>query len=208
MLTLKASGLGKKFVRHWVFRNLDFEWQTGSCVAITGGNGSGKSTLIQVVSGALPPTEGQLDYFLTNSLIELDHWYKCLSLASPALELPDTLSLRQLLAFHLQLKPVEGGLPVEAVAEKLDLKNELDKDLRLFSSGMRQRVKLGLALWADAPLIMLDEPTSHLDAHYTAWYLAELDKVRSRKLVLIASNDPIEYPDADIILRMDDLKPR
>lgn len=194
MISLHATNLGKRYVHQWVFRNLEASWVSGQRVAITGGNGSGKSTLLQVLSGAAPATEGHLIHVLNGRQTEVDYWYRHLAMATPGLDLPDALSLRQFLNFHLRLKPLKHKLDAAELARELQLAPHLDKEIRLFSSGMRQRLKLALCLWADVPLILLDEPTSHLDAHYIGWYQEQLTTLGPEQLVFVASNDEREYP--------------
>lgn len=195
MIKLVANDLGKKYVHHWVFRHLNDEWTAGQRIAITGANGSGKSTLLQVLSGAAPATEGALHHELEGKNLDVNYWYQHLAMATPAFDLPEALTLQQFLDFHLRLKPLRQHHSALQVAEELALKAHLQKEIRLFSSGMKQRLKLALALWADVPLVLLDEPTSHLDAHYTCWYQEQLKALPSSALVFVASNDPREYPD-------------
>jgi ABC-type multidrug transport system ATPase subunit len=207
MFKVSLGGLGKKYIGHWVFRGLTQEWCSGQRIAIVGGNGSGKSTLVQVLSGIQPQSEGTLQYYNSDVEVPVNQYYQHIAMASPGLELPDSLSLKELLAFHLKVKPVVGNLDLYAVAERLDLGNELDKVIRLMSSGMRQRIKLGLALWADVPFILLDEPTSHLDAKYVSWYQNQLAEIGKQKLVVVASNEPREFLGFTEQIRMEDLKP-
>lgn len=202
---IKAENLGKRYVQHWIFRGMEAHWQIGQRIAIVGGNGSGKSTFLQVLSGMLPPTEGQLSYHQAGQVIDIERYHRYLSIASPALDLPESLSLRQLLTFHLQLKPLVGNNDVKQVADRMDLAVHLDKDLRLFSSGMRQRVKLGLAMWADVPLVLLDEPTSHLDTKYIAWYQEQLSSLGGDRLIFVASNDTREYLGFEDVIKMGQL---
>jgi len=73
-------------------------------------------------------------------------------------------------------------------AQTLQLEKHLYKPLKSFSSGMRQRVKLGLVIMSDAPLLLLDEPCSHLDANAVEWYQSLLHLNAANKTVIIASN--------------------
>jgi ABC-type multidrug transport system ATPase subunit len=84
---------------------------------------------------------------------------------------------------------MQGDLNATAFAEKIELCHALDKPLSAFSSGMMQRVKLGLALLSDVPLLLLDEPTSHLDKNAVNWYHDLLISASENKTVVIATNE-------------------
>ncbi|MEZ4902264.1 MAG: hypothetical protein R2822_11155 [Spirosomataceae bacterium] len=80
--------------------------------------------------------------------------------------------------------------------------------MKYFSSGMKQRLKLALAFYSDVPLVMLDEPTSNLDAKWTAWYLEEVQKLNKQQIVLICSNIGAEYDFCDEVINVSDYKPQ
>ena len=58
-----------------------------------------------------------------------------------------------------------------------------------YSSGMKQRVKLGLAMYSEVDIILLDEPCSHLDAKGIAWYKEQISMRKEGRIVLVASNN-------------------
>src|SRR4051812_18658386 len=80
-IILSLNNVGKRYNREWIFRNLSYEFQTGTRYAITGSNGSGKSTLLQVIGGALMHNEGAIRYRETQIK------YQDISIAAPYLEL-------------------------------------------------------------------------------------------------------------------------
>ena len=200
MIQLLASDVGKKYRREWVFRHLDLNLtsqpsSTGMAINYTfvGPNGSGKSTLLQLLSGALPTTEGTLTYALNGKTVDSDDWFRQVVIAAPYLELIEELTLSEMLTFHRQFKPFKENMPNEEAADRMLLKPAMHKEIKFFSSGMKQRVKLGLAFFSDVPLIILDEPTSNLDRQGTAWYHEQVRLLRPDQLLLIGSNDPAEY---------------
>ncbi len=185
--------LGKRFIREWIFRRLSLELAAGDRLAITGPNGSGKSTLLQVLTGAMPASEGKIQYFEGSSEISSDHFFRQVSIAAPYLELIEEFTLTELVDFHQKFKPFKQNLSTPAFIERLDLKASRDKFIRNFSSGMKQRLKLGLAFYSNVPLVILDEPTSNLDTRNSDWYFEEVQKLDANQTLIIASNVPAEY---------------
>lgn len=191
--TLHTDQLGKRFRREWIFRDLTLDWRSDQAYAITGRNGSGKSTLLQVLAGFLLPQVGQLRYTVDGQAVPSEQIFAHLSLASPALELIEAFTLRELLAFQAVFKPWPADLDARLFAQRVGLRYSATKPVAHFSSGMKQRVKLGLALYAQTPLLLLDEPTVNLDAAGTAWYQEEIGRHAAGRLVVVASNQPHEY---------------
>jgi ABC-type multidrug transport system ATPase subunit len=73
--------------------------------------------------------------------------------------------------------------------ELMQLENQRDKKIKHFSSGMKQRVKLGLAIYANTDALFLDEPCSHLDKKSEEWYSNMLEKCSASRTIIVASND-------------------
>ena len=194
MFSISTKNLGKKFNYEWIFKNLSFKFQFGDSYAIVGNNGSGKSTLLQVLAGALPPSEGKIWYEQANKQILPEEFYQYLSWASPYLELIEEMTLTEQIDFHFKMKPKSPFISSsKQLIEVLRLEQSKNKFIKNFSSGMKQRLKLGLAFYTNTPLLMLDEPTSNLDAQNIAWYREEISKQIGERLVIIASNQIEEY---------------
>ncbi len=94
----------------------------------------------------------------------------------------------RLVEFFLQFKKLKDGVDVKSFSEIIELEKHNNKQLQHFSSGMRQRVKLGLAILADTPLLLLDEPVSHLDKNAILWYQKLLQNNISNRTLFVASN--------------------
>src|SRR5688572_19199221 len=162
-LVITVSGLGKRFNREWIFRNLDYKFQPANVYAITGPNGSGKSTLLQVLWGQLPQSKGELKYSDDHKEIRVDEIYNHLTVATPYLDLIEEFTLSEHLRFHFKLRPSRNQMGEEEILDRLKLRHAKNKPIANFSSGMKQRLKLGLAFFTQAELVFLDEPTTNLD---------------------------------------------
>jgi len=206
--TINAQGLGRRYGRQWIFRRLSYDFRPGTATAILGPNGAGKSTLLSILAGQLLSTEGQVLYTLGGQPLPPAAVPKYLACCAPYLELPEDFTLLELLAFHTRLKPLRPGLTVAGLVDIMYLHQARHQAVRTFSSGMKQRLKLGMALYAAAPLLLLDEPTTNLDAQGAAWYQEHVARVRDAgRLVIISSNVPAEYAFCEGQVRITDFQP-
>jgi ABC-type multidrug transport system ATPase subunit len=205
-LEIHVNRLGKRFNREWIFRNLDYVFKPAQVYAVTGPNGSGKSTFLQVLWGQLPQSTGELHYRSATGEIPVDEIYKYLTVATPYLDLIEEFTLAEHLRFHFSLKNSRSEMTVPTILEKMKLTHAQHKHIANFSSGMKQRVKLGLAFFTQANLIFLDEPTTNLDNEASAWYHEQLGNLPVESTVIIASNDSSEYPTTAQIINVMDFK--
>ncbi len=179
---------GKKYNYHWIFRNLSRELAGPAHWGILGNNGSGKSTLLKILSGFLSPSEGSIHWH-TDKEIKSSEIFRFAGIASPHLELIEEFSLLEILAFHNKFRSFIGNYTVDAVAELTGLARSADKPLKYYSSGMKQRVKLVIAIMSNNPLVILDEPCSNLDEQSVAWYQQLVAEHTGNRLLVIGSND-------------------
>jgi ABC-type multidrug transport system ATPase subunit len=190
---IEATGLGKRFSREWIFRGLNHVFRPGTATAVLGPNGSGKSTLLNTLSGQILPTEGTLAYSFRGQAVAVEDVPRLLAYCAPYLELIEELTLTELLHFHTRFKPLRPGMTPTQLIELMYLEKSRHKMVRDFSSGMKQRLKLALALYAASPLLLLDEPTTNLDRTGVAWYLEHVAATVAGRLVIVSSNVPEEY---------------
>jgi len=194
---------GKRFNRDWIFRHLHYEFTTSHHYAIIGPNGSGKSTLLQSIAGAIGVSEGAINYE-NGSAIAPDDAYRHLSLCAPYLEVVEEMTAMEFLQFHAAFKPL--GLPIPVVIEKVGLAAAAHKQIRYFSSGMKQRVRLAQALFSATPVILLDEPCTNLDVDGIALYRRLIAEHAMGRLVIVSSNDLQEYDFCEKIINIRDYK--
>lgn len=193
MLKIQLHEASKRFQYEWIFKNLSLQIAQGDSLAITGGNGSGKSTLLKCLSGVIPISSGKIAFESEGLPVPESDWYRFLAISAPYLELPEEFNLLELINFHFKFKNPLNQIQPKELVEFLYLDQHLTKPVSHFSSGMKQRLKLGLALFSDVPLILLDEPTSNLDKKGIAWYLDLIDKFQNNRILVVCSNEPREY---------------
>jgi len=189
---LVLTNLSKTFNRELLFKQLNAEFTPRSATAITGRNGSGKSTLLKIIAGLQLPSEGSAALQIDGKLVSTDQHYQYLSFAAPYIELIEEYTLQEMLAFYFKLKPLALSASIEQLPDLLLLSKARNKEIRSFSSGMKQRLKVGLAFYTETPLLLLDEPTSHLDEEGKKWFQKNLSAIQNQRTIIIASNEEEE----------------
>ena len=186
--SISLNNLGKKFNKEWIFKGLNYEIKPDQKLLISGGNGSGKSTLLQVLSGFVTPNEGILDYAQSGGQkIDPDKIKNYISFASPYLQLVEDFTLTEMVEHTKLFKPFIKKSSSDII-ELLELQKAEHKLIKQFSSGMKQRLKLGLAILADTPVLMLDEPISNLDKNAVDWYKSLITSYTKNRTVIVCSN--------------------
>ncbi len=191
-MDLSIQKLTKSFNQRSVFSDLTFAIPSGSRFAITGPNGSGKSTLIKIISGGLLPSHGEVIYTLSGTPISEEAIYKYVHFVAPYNTVIEELNLVELFDLHQRLGLLRTFDSYRQWSDRLDYKFDPERQIKAFSSGMKQRVKLGLALLDDRPLILLDEPGANLDSAGKAWLFELIHQVEKNQTVVIATNEPAE----------------
>ena len=205
-MILNTNNLGKRFNKEWIFKDFTYTFNKGESYAIIGANGSGKSTLLQTLAGIIPASQGHLEYQANNTKIPIEESYKYITFLSPFQELIEELTLKEFLIFHLKFKKLENTLTIDEFVNILTLSSSINKPIQYFSSGMKQRVKLGLALFCNSDMILLDEPTVNLDEAGIQWFDTEVKKQLGKKIIIVCSNQKYEYTYCDHIISINDYK--
>ena len=188
-MQISLQQASKRFNKEWIFRNLDYTFELGQHYALIGNNGSGKSTLLQIIAGYSSLTKGAIHWS------DNDHTtiFQQISFAAPYLELVEEFTTMEQFDFHATFKTLQSSISVNDIIERIGLKNSAHKQIRYFSSGMKQRLKLALAILSDTPLLLLDEPCSNLDKEGYTLYAELIQQFAQHKLIIVGSNDPQEY---------------
>lgn len=198
-MKISLQNVGKRFNRDWIFRNFNHEFLPGHSYAITGPNGSGKSTLLQVIAGATLHSEGNIEYQVDGPVVN-GSAYTHIALAAPYLDLVEELTANEFLKFHSGFKNLTQNIP--HILEQVNLEQAANKQIRYFSSGMKQRLKLAQAFFSESSVLLLDEPTTNLDSEGTTLYQQLVAEYAGKRLVIVSSNVPQEYRFCGEVLEM------
>lgn len=202
-MKISLQNVGKRYNREWIFRHVGLEFLPSTSYAITGANGSGKSTLLQVLAGATLQSEGKLTYEKKEGT-PVTEPYKNISLAAPYLELVEEFTATESLHFHAGFKKLTA--PIEGILQTVNLEKAAHKQVRYFSSGMKQRLKLAQAFFAESDVLFLDEPTTNLDSEGISLYQNLVKNYTGNRLLIISSNVPEEYSFCEKLIMMEDYK--
>jgi ABC-2 type transport system ATP-binding protein len=217
-LNISLQNTGKRFNREWIFRKFNYQFLQGKSYAITGPNGSGKSTLLQIIAGATLHSEGNISWQLavgkgqlateqqttnkkqqnekqqtTNELI-----YQQISIAAPYLDLIEEMTANEFLQFHSSFKILTKSFPEILIA--VGLEKAAEKQIRYYSSGMKQRLKLAQAFFSNTSVLLLDEPTTNFDEDGIAIYKKLWQENTTNRLVIVSSNDKVEYEECGEVI--------
>lgn len=187
-MLIKLEDIGKKFDRHFVFRGVSVDLSIGDRVAVLGGNGSGKSTLLKIISGSLTHSSGTLSIQKEGVNIPVSDYMRMVAFAGPYTEIIEEFNLSEIVEFQSKFRLWRSGLTNDDVIELTGLKKVAARSIANFSSGMRQRVRLALAILADTPVLLLDEPTSNLDAKGMDWFQDLLQNHIEGRILCVGSN--------------------
>jgi ABC-type multidrug transport system ATPase subunit len=186
---ISLQNVGKRYNHEWIFRGISHSFKQNEHTVIRGANGSGKSTLLQVILGSTIASEGELSYSTNGKEVKIEESLGLFSLATPYLELIEEFTLIEMLEFHQKMQPFKAGETINSIIEILYLTDSKNKAIKYYSSGMKQRVKLGLALLSDTVFVLLDEPTSNLDAAAIEWYKKLVEQNKDGRVIIVCSND-------------------
>jgi ABC-type multidrug transport system ATPase subunit len=205
-ISILLTNSGKRYNTEWIFRNINYTFQKGNNYVILGPNGSGKSTLLQLLAGNSILSEGKVEYSINDQKVSEEDIFRHISYAAPYLDLPEEFTLNEMIEFHGKFK--KYLIPPVEVLEKTGLASSANKFIKYFSSGMKQRVKLSLAIMSDTPILFLDEPASNLDKQGIDWYQKLVAEFAKEKLIVVCSNhQTFEYEFCKEQLHIEEFKP-
>ncbi len=204
-MNITLSNTSKRFNREWIFRKFNYSFVQGKSYALTGANGSGKSTLLQVIAGATLKSEGEITYeFANKNIVANENAYQQISIAAPYLDLIEEMTAKEFLHFHASFKSLTKT--IDEILSVVGLAQAADKQIRYFSSGMKQRLKLAQAFFSNTSVLLLDEPTTNLDEEGIGIYKKLWNELSQNRLVIVSSNDKTEYEKCEEVISLADYK--
>jgi ABC-type multidrug transport system ATPase subunit len=138
-------------------------------------------------------SEGTMQFSSGDVPLADEKAYKEISFCAPYLDVIEEMTLVEFLRFHNQFKPFINNFSIEKIIGEIGLEAAAQKQIRYYSSGMKQRVKLAQAVFSATAIVLLDEPCSNLDAKGIRLYHDLVDQYCKERLVLVCSNDEVEY---------------
>ena len=201
---VRADNVGKTFNRRIIFESLSFELARGGSLAITGRNGSGKSTLVKIIAGVLSPSNGSVSIAQDGKLLEEARRKEHLGLVSPYLQLYDEFTALENIEILSRIRGVARSDHdrVRALLTLFGLWERRNDWLRVYSSGMKQRLKYVFALVHRPTVLILDEPSANLDADGIAAVRHILTEQKQTGILIVATNDADEAKWCDSALHL------
>lgn len=201
-MKILVNDAGKRFNRDWIFRNLHLNFSSDDTYAITGHNGSGKSTLLQCIAGSTYLSEGSIHFEMNGSIISDEQLFSHVSICAPYLEVIEEMTALEFFGYHQQFKKLKDNATIPNIIDQIGLSKHANKQIRYYSSGMKQRIKLAQAFFSDTPILLLDEPCTNLDQQGIALYEELLSQHGKKRILIISSNDKTEYKGCTQVIQL------
>lgn len=189
--TLQIKNLTKDFGKIKAVDNCSFSAKNGEIIALLGPNGAGKSTLMNMISGYLAPSGGEI--FILNKNIQNNSLFAKQNigyLPEGAPAYPD-LSIRDFLGYMAELRGFRGKEKQQIIAEiakTAKIENILSQKNETLSKGYQRRVGFAQSIISDPPILLLDEPTDGLDPNQKQHIRALIFAMKKNKTILISTH--------------------
>jgi iron complex transport system ATP-binding protein len=171
---IRLDGVTAEYRRRTALQDVTLEIASGERVALIGPNGAGKSTLLRVVAGVLAPVRGRVTLGGTPlGGLDREAIARRLAVVPQAATIPFATTVEEVVGLGRlpHEDPFRGARPADRAAiaaaiERVGVGHLLGRDARELSLGERQLVLLAMAVAQSAPVLLLDEPTVHLDLRH------------------------------------------
>ncbi len=204
---LSLRNVTKIFGRRLIFENINFEFESGNIYGLAGPNGSGKSTLSKILTGLLSTTSGEIQHKFNDKIIPEEKLQNYIGFVSPYLVLYDEFSTIENLQHFCAIRGVYYNQEkVDYLLNEFSIYDRRNDLLKVYSSGMKQRIKFIFSLVHSPKLLLFDEPTSNLDNTGKEKVYELTKKEAENNLVIIASNEDSDLELCNKIINISDFK--
>ena len=161
---INVQGLTKSFDAFTAVDGVSFEVRDGETFALLGPNGSGKSTILKSIAGLIKPSAGEIAIGRVDALKRPQEARKAISFLPQRVGFHDCLTAREVMQFYCRLRKLPPSRIEDVVhSSEFNFNGFSEKRVSELSGGMKQKLGLAVACLADAPVLLLDEPTVSLD---------------------------------------------
>ena len=193
---IEIKNLTKIYNKYLAVNEINFNIERNKTVGLLGPNGCGKTTTIGMMLGLVSPTKGEILIESKNiNLFKRDEILKRFNFASPYVELPKKLTVKQNLEIYGRLYGITDlNKRINEISSDLDIKNFFSRKTGELSSGQKNRVSLAKSLINKPEILLLDEPTASLDpdiGDFIRSYIQEY-KLKNKVTILLASHNMVE----------------
>lgn len=193
IMRISARNISKRYGFRKVFEKLDFELTLPGSLAVTGPNGSGKSTLLKIITGLLYPNDGKVVFSREGRELDREALRKYMAFVSPEMNFYDELTGLENLRFYLD---VSGGSYSKSVClstlDQMGLGKRGNDIFKEYSSGMKMRLKYALALLKHPEILIIDEPSTNLDADGKEMIYQVMNAQKEKGILIFATNEESE----------------
>ncbi len=198
---IESNHLRVRYGNVVAIEDISFQVAAGQSVALWGPNGAGKTTVLRSILG-LVPFQGEVRVSGIDPSLRGKAARRLIGFVPQELSFHDDLTVRETVRFYASLKRIPDSDPggtrqtlpatLQAIMERLNLEPHLHKQVAELSGGMKQRLALAIALLADPPILLLDEPTSNLDVRGRDDFLELLSGLKAEGKTLLFSSHRFE----------------
>ena len=203
-MNISVENISKKYGKKQILSSVSFEAESGMQVGIVGKNGIGKSTLLSILAGVNKADGGKFLYEGRDLLADKDLRNKVCAYIPQEMPLISELSARDNLRMWYSDKDLKKALS-DGLLKTLGIDEFLKVNVRKMSGGMKKRLSIGCAIYADPRVLILDEPTASLDLECKGIINDYLDAFKKRGgIVVLATHDEKEIENCDALYLLKD----